>query len=525
MQDILKKDDRPLSSDLSQVHIVETVSFAAKVGKFVQKVTKGSKLGFAFAVGCLSCASSAYADQAFAFINQDSPEMVAQKSYYLSSPVHYLSLVSQQSGSFFDAKKAKALQAKWAGNMVSLSVERNKLQALEEIDALLQESQQSWEQHVQNAMPKTGPKVAADDVFKGGSILDLIAHAEAKGNYNAYFRNTQNSRIKFTEMTLSQVMHWQKRYIAKGHRSSAVGRYQFILPTLKLLKKTLKLTGKEKFTPVLQDQLAVALLKRRGLDAWQEGRLSTKRFAHNISKEWASFPSMYGANRGKSYYHQPGFNEAKVKINSVMASLDVVDARLEQEFEMVEFEKNSAFPIIDSRPQFELAYDHSKYQAELKQTQLLASIAMQIGAEPVANVDFPTHWDKNKQSFFEIDRVQLNLLNAIATHEGFDGEYGYNYQSSPQHINQLKTKLYYKIAGGEKMGVGALPAAQDDFWSDRERTDQLQLFLVSNWARQITSPRGTTPIMTAAMPTTSVLPPLQARISDFKGYKAKLLRD
>lgn len=60
-------------------------------------------------------------------------------------------------------------------------------------------------------------------------------------------------------MTLDQVIAagpgWTKAY-----KSSAAGRYQFMRATLKNLKKSLGLTGKELFSADVQDRLGFELL-------------------------------------------------------------------------------------------------------------------------------------------------------------------------------------------------------------------------------------------------------------------------
>ena len=64
------------------------------------------------------------------------------------------------------------------------------------------------------------------------NLLSTIAEGESRGNYNAYFGNSANTTLKFTEMTIAEVQAWQDKYVADGNASNAVGRYQIISPTL-----------------------------------------------------------------------------------------------------------------------------------------------------------------------------------------------------------------------------------------------------------------------------------------------------
>jgi len=84
--------------------------------------------------------------------------------------------------------------------------------------------------------------------------------------------------------------------------SSAVGKYQITRRTLKDLMRTMKLKGNEKFTPELQDKMAMQLLKRRGLDKFMSGKISQKDFHNRISKEWASV-ARHGSDKGTYGQH------------------------------------------------------------------------------------------------------------------------------------------------------------------------------------------------------------------------------
>ncbi len=159
------------------------------------------------------------------------------------------------------------------------------------------------------------------------ALLDLIAQAESRGNYNAYFGNASNTEVKFTEMSVAEVLDWQKAFVAQGNPSSAVGRYQIISTTLAGLVQELDLQGSEMFDEAMQDRLALALLERRGVVAYINGRIDAKQFAAELAKEWAGLPRILGDAPEKSYYAGDGLNTALVGADEVLRVVGVIAAR------------------------------------------------------------------------------------------------------------------------------------------------------------------------------------------------------
>lgn len=152
-------------------------------------------------------------------------------------------------------------------------------------------------------------------------LLNTIAKGESNGNYNAYFANGSNTALRFTDMTIGEVLKWQEDYVAEGSPSSAVGKYQIIRPTLAGLVRQLNIDNNSRFDETLQDRLAVALLEKRGAQDYMRNRLSREQFAANLAQEWAALPRATGSNPEQSYYAGDGINEVQITIDEVYKAL------------------------------------------------------------------------------------------------------------------------------------------------------------------------------------------------------------
>lgn len=161
-------------------------------------------------------------------------------------------------------------------------------------------------------------------------LLELIAEAESRGNYNAYFSNARNTDLQLTDMTIEEVLAWQEQFVDQGSPSNAAGRYQIISPTLSSLVTELSLTTKEKFDPSTQDTLAIALIERRGAESFIEGQLSREEFAHNLSKEWAALPRVIGDSPQNSYYAGDGLNASQVEVEELLNAIDAFEIEANQ---------------------------------------------------------------------------------------------------------------------------------------------------------------------------------------------------
>lgn len=154
-------------------------------------------------------------------------------------------------------------------------------------------------------------------------ILNYIGEHESQGNYNAlvYGRKGTNtpSETDLTDMTIGEVQEYQRGMYSRGHASSAVGKYQFIQKTLRnLVNQSPDIDMDTKFTPEVQDKLATALLKEKGLDAFLRGEMDPEDFASRVDDVWSSLPNEQGRSEHEGIAGNRAGNTTRGEYVSVM---------------------------------------------------------------------------------------------------------------------------------------------------------------------------------------------------------------
>lgn len=140
---------------------------------------------------------------------------------------------------------------------------------------------------------------------KAARLRDLIARAEAgRAGYDAV---QHGARVKPprrpSDMTLQEIYDWIEATPGQPH---AIGRYQFIPPTLRHSAARLDLSASTRFSPAVQDRLADLLLGDAGLMKVKAGEMSVDTFMLNLAKIWAGLP----IPSGRSYYNGVAGNKA-----------------------------------------------------------------------------------------------------------------------------------------------------------------------------------------------------------------------
>jgi conjugal transfer mating pair stabilization protein TraG len=145
----------------------------------------------------------------------------------------------------------------------------------------------------------------------------LIAVPESRGNYNAWYGKAEQDRVDLSGLSVNEVRDLQTDLV-QSNGGSAIGRYQLLDDTLDGLIDRMGLSGNERFTPALQDRMALQLARDAGMEGWIGGRIGDERFARNLSEIWAGLPRDAS---NESHYEGIQGNRATVDWNVVIDSL------------------------------------------------------------------------------------------------------------------------------------------------------------------------------------------------------------
>ena len=162
-------------------------------------------------------------------------------------------------------------------------------------------------------------QLSQDSVTQGkvGKVLDLIAGPESGGRYDAVYPGKRRPEI--LDMTLDELAADQRER-GRFSGSSASGRYQYIRKTLSSVVKQMGLdTSKEKFTPKLQDEIAIFHLRaNHGLDRRLSGSMSNEKFLNRLAGTWAGIPK----TNGRSAYAGVLDNKAGIGAQAALQGLN-----------------------------------------------------------------------------------------------------------------------------------------------------------------------------------------------------------
>lgn len=167
---------------------------------------------------------------------------------------------------------------------------------------------------------------------KLGPLLAFIRAHEAPKGYNQVWGKIRKADLPprpLVTMTIDEVLAWQDSIDAQ-YQSEAAGAYQILEDTLRGLKYGLRLSGKELFNEEMQDQLAIELMKNRGLLKYLAGEWTVEKFCNSLALEWASLPVVTPVKRtvkgktwtvpaGASYYSGDGLNKALMPVKEFKA--------------------------------------------------------------------------------------------------------------------------------------------------------------------------------------------------------------
>jgi hypothetical protein len=157
-------------------------------------------------------------------------------------------------------------------------------------------------------------------VFTDQDFLELLGDAEAPAGYDAVTHSTRLRPTRpITELTLAEVMAFQRKVIAAGASSSAMGRYQFLHRSLKALIELHGIDESRLFDKTMQDYLARLKLKDCGFYDLRRGDAGV---AQCLAGTWAALPAATGKGTGKSRYHGINGNKSRVGLTEVLATIE-----------------------------------------------------------------------------------------------------------------------------------------------------------------------------------------------------------
>jgi hypothetical protein len=140
-----------------------------------------------------------------------------------------------------------------------------------------------------------------------------------------YGRYLQPSK-PISQMTFQELRDFQRRQVnaTKGtfdntnRGTSAVGRYQFIGPTLENLKNRLGYKDTDVFSPEVQDRLFDALMEEQGLQELSAGLITPEEFQEKLSSQFSSIPKP-GTETGT--YKGQGTGVTSDRVSAVLSSM------------------------------------------------------------------------------------------------------------------------------------------------------------------------------------------------------------
>ena len=172
--------------------------------------------------------------------------------------------------------------------------------------------------------PDTGfPEVPVPSPSGGGGgggggkykpLLDLISSGESPGGgYSAMYPSENHPQI--LNMSIEEVIQFQKQKLKDGRISAAIGRYQMLYPENYAAAAGIPLNAK--FSPENQDKMVIAYLKKnRKLGEWEQGKISDEAFSEQLAREFGAFKSASGyvlpGNTGSI-----GFNKLKPVLKQI----------------------------------------------------------------------------------------------------------------------------------------------------------------------------------------------------------------
>lgn len=153
-------------------------------------------------------------------------------------------------------------------------------------------------------------------------LLALIRRVSWTGTYESIGGCLDMAeKIRPTTMSVSQVLKYQADSLAGGASTCTIGAYKITRRTLESHQKNLRISAERKFSPQLQDRIALEILRNNGLKKFIAGDLSLEDFGNRLAELWGVLPVLsevkhgtVSIDRGYSYYSREGDTPTSITV-------------------------------------------------------------------------------------------------------------------------------------------------------------------------------------------------------------------
>lgn len=150
-------------------------------------------------------------------------------------------------------------------------------------------------------------------------FLELLGFLEGPDGYDDLTGFTNRRPVKpVSQMTINEVLSFQRMLRQNGTKSSAMGRYQFVYKTLEYLTRIHDIDRNLLFNKDMQDHLTRIEMRRCG---FYDPEISIRKLGNCLARVWAALPLLSGPHRGESRYRKTGINLAQTTPEVIEAIL------------------------------------------------------------------------------------------------------------------------------------------------------------------------------------------------------------
>ena len=177
-------------------------------------------------------------------------------------------------------------------------------------------------------MAREADKYVNQQTALGGWMKGFL-QSESAGNWNAWFGNSGNKE-DLSQLNLKEILSRQDE-----PGNDAAGLIQIVPGTLRNVMKKYGYTEDMMFTPQLQTEMALLLMKEKGLDKWLRNEIPDGVMANRLASVWAGLKT----SDGKGVYDGDGVNKGHQGHGTTVSQLGELRYLMSQNPELAEWIK------------------------------------------------------------------------------------------------------------------------------------------------------------------------------------------